>query len=202
MAGIPAMVEGGGLVLRGAPFLKRMDDHEFFDFCQQNRELRIERTSTGDLVIMPPTGSETGRIESNINAELNLWAREDGSGVAFGSSAGFTLPSGAVRSPDAAWIERARWLALSEDSRRRFAPVCPDFVVEIRSASDALAELQSKMEEYLANGTRLAWLIDPVERRVHVYAPGAAVRVLDDPTDVSGGPVLRGFRVAMHAVWG
>lgn len=193
--------ESGALLLRCVPVLKRMTDDEFFELCQENHELHIERTSAGDLVIMPPTGSEGGIIEGDFGALLNIWTKRDGTGVMFSPSAGFALANGAVRSPDASWIEGSRWNALPPDRRKKFAAICPDFMAEIRSSSDALVDLQDKMAEYIANGARVGWLIDPIARTLHVYAPSHPVQVIDDPQVISVDPVLPGFSVDFPALW-
>jgi Uma2 family endonuclease len=178
-----------------------MTDEEFFDFCQMNREWRIERTAEGELIIMPPAGGETGKRNSQLNRLLGNWAEEDGGGVVFDSSTGFELPNGAKRSPDAAWVRRSRWEALTPEQRRKFPPLCPDFVVELRSRSDPLEPLQEKLEEYLANGAELGWLIDPEERKVYVYRPGAEPVCLDSPDRIAGDPVLPGFVLDLRRIW-
>ena len=188
------------LVLHLAPVIE-MSDQQFFEFCQLNRDLRIERTSQGDLVIMPPTGSETGRINFKLTQLFGQWVDADGTGVGFDSSTGFTLPNGATRSPDLAWVKRSRWEALTRQQREGFAPLCPDFVLELRSPSDALEDAQAKMQEYLDNGAQLGWLIDPVEKKVYVYRPQAPVECLDNPQTVSGDPVLPGFVLEVGKVW-
>ena len=189
------------LVIHSGPALQRMSDHEFFEFCQANPELRIERTSEGDLIIMPPTVSDAGRRNFNLTVDFGRWAEVDGTGIGFDSSTGFTLPNGAMRSPDVAWVPRPKWEALSVEQRQSFAPLCPDFVVELRSPSDALRSLQAKMREYIANGARLGWLIDPFERRVYVYRPGAEVECLENPSAVSGDPMLRGLSLNLDRIW-
>ena len=188
------------LVLRLAPVID-MSEQQFFAFCQLNRDLRIERTCQGDLVIMPPTGSETGNINFKLTGAFCTWVDADGTGIGFDSSAGFTLPNGAKRSPDVAWVTRARWEALSQQQREEFAPLCPDFVLELRSPSDALAYVQAKMREYLDNGAQLGWLIDPIEKKVYIYRPQAAVECLDNPQTVSGDPVLPGFVLDVRKLW-
>ena len=180
-------------VLHLGPPERPMSDEEFFAFCQLNRKLRIERTSDGEVIVMTPSGGESGRINAKASARLCDWAESDGTGVSFDSSTGFFLPNGAERSPDLAWVRRARWEALTQDERERFPPLCPDFVGEIRSRSDRLATLQEKMQEYIDNGAELGWLIDPIERKVYVYRPGTPGVCLDDPDTVSGDPVLPGF---------
>lgn len=162
----------------------RLSDDELFDLCARNRELRIERTAEGDLIVMTPAGGETAHRNAKITAALLMWADHDGTGIAFDSSAGFLLPNGAERSPDAAWVERSRWAALPPEGREKFVPLAPDFVVELRSRSDRLSVLQAKMEEYRDNGVRLGWLLDPEERRVHVYRRRQPVEVLEDRKSV------------------
>ncbi len=179
-----------------------MTQDQFFEFCQANRDLRIERTAEGDLLIMPPVGGETSHRNAGLTAEFFTWARRDGSGLVFDSSGGFKLPNGATRAPDVAWVERSRWEALSPEERSKFAPLCPDFVLELRSPSDDLGTLRRKMEEYSANGARLGWLIDPASRRVHVYQADGAVEILEDPASVSGEPTLPGFELDLEVVWG
>lgn len=196
-----SLAETPPLVLHLAPVLE-MSDQQFFKLCQLNRDLRLERTSQGDLVIMPPTGGETGRMNFDLTGLFGHWVHADGSGVAFDASTGFTLPNGAKRSPDLAWVKRARWEALTPQQRDAFPPLCPDFVVELRSRSDALETVQAKMQEYLDNGAQLGWLIDPVERKVYVYRPQAPVECLDNPQTVSGAPVLPGFVLDVRNIWG
>jgi Uma2 family endonuclease len=189
------------LVLRFSPRLKQMSDHEFYEFCQLNRDLRLELTSEGDLIIMPPTGSKTGIRNSRLNLRLAGWAEKDGTGQAFDSSAGFTLPNSAKRSPDFAWINNERWNALTVEEQEEFAPLCPDFVIEFRSRRDMLVNLQSKMEEYMANGAQLGWLIDPLERKVYIYRPSAPAEELDHPQTISGEPLLRGLLLNLQEIW-
>ena len=188
------------LVVRLHPIVDLSDD-DFYQLCQDNRDLRLERSAKGDVLIMPPTGGETGRRSMRLAGQIDRWAARDGTGVAFDSSTGFALPTGAVRSPDAAWVLGARWEALPAEARERFAPLAPDFVVELRSASDRLPDLQAKMDEYRAAGVRLGWLIDPVDSRVYVYDPSGADRVLDRPTQLSGDPVLPGFMLDLEPIW-
>ena len=202
---MPVEVDSFGvrpLVLCLGPLRKKMSDDEFFEFCQANRDLRIERTSEGDLVVMSPAGGRTGNRNIRLAARLEAWAEADGTGLAFDSSTGFILPNGAERAPDAAWISRSRWEQLTEKQQESFPPLCPDFVVELRSPSDDLRALRAKMDEYMANGAQLGWLIDPFEKKVHVYRPGEAGVELDGPETVSGEPVLRGFTLELRAIWG
>jgi Uma2 family endonuclease len=196
----PVEATGLPLVVRLGPVIELSED-QFFEFCQINRELRIERNVQGELLIIPPAGSETGGRNAEITMQLRMWAKREGTGLSFDSSAGFTLPNGAVRSPDAAWITRSRWEQVPLERRDKFAPICPDFVLELRSPSDTLRDLQAKMVEYLANGARLGWLLDPPTRHVYVYRPGAAVERLEDPETVSGDPVPPGFVLNVHEIW-
>ncbi|MDP9456255.1 MAG: hypothetical protein CYG60_12635 [Actinobacteria bacterium] len=188
------------MVLHMGPIVK-MSEEQFFQFCRLNDEWRIERTAEGDLEIMPPTGGGTGSRNLKLVARLGLWTEQDGTGVAFDSSTGFILPNGATRSPDASWVRRERLVDLSSEQKERFLPLCPDFAVELRSPSDRLEGLQDKMREYLENGARLGWLIDPEGRGVYVYEPGKEVRVLHNPNEVSGGTVLSGFSLDLRQIW-
>ncbi|MDP8923292.1 MAG: Uma2 family endonuclease [Chloroflexota bacterium] len=197
---LPAGAWPWPLVLRVRPALELSED-QFFDLCQINGDLRFERTADGVLEIMPPAGSATGYRNADITAQLWTWAKREGTGLAFDSSAGFTLPNGATRSPDASWIARSRWEDVPPERRDRFAPVCPDFVLELRSPTDRLATLQEKLAEYLANGARLGWLLDPLHRHVYVYRPGAPVERLESLESVSGDPVLPGFTLDLREIW-
>lgn len=174
---------------------------QFFELCRINRDLRLERTAEGDIVIMVPAGGETSHRNAELTTSLNLWAKQDGTGVVFDSSGGFELPNGATRAPDASWVQRSRLAHLSQEQKQKFLPVAPDFVIELRSPSDRLRYVQDKMQEYAENGVRLGWLIDPEQRQVHVYRSDGTVIVLDDPTTVSGDPVLPGFELDMQPIW-
>ena len=178
-----------------------MTDDQFFDFCQLNRHFRIERNQIGDLFIMSPTDSETGQRNFNLIGELGIWTKQDGTGVGFGSSGGFTLPNGAVRSPDAAWIKRTKWEIIPADKRKKFAPICPEFVVELRSENDSLSTLKEKMQEYIDNGTQLAWLIDRKQRKVFIYRPNCGVEELDNPQTLTGEDILPGFVLDLSEIW-
>src|SRR3954471_15207915 len=170
----------------------KLTDEQFAQLCRENPELRLELTAGRELVIMPPAGSETGRRSGEVFYSLIDWAKRDGTGISFDSSTGFTLANGAIRSPDASWVKREKWEALAKDQRERFAPLCPDFVIELRSRTDSLSDLHAKLQEYIDNGARLGWLIDPLDRRVYVYRPDQPVEVRDDPISVSGDPILPG----------
>jgi Uma2 family endonuclease len=183
------------------PSIKSMTVEQFYEFCQANPDLRIERNVSGEVIVMPPAFSDTGNRNFKIAVQLGNWAEQDGTGEPFDSSAGFTLPNGATRSPDASWIKLERWNALSEEQKASFAPICPDFVIELRSKSDRLDELQSKMQEYIDNGALLGWLIDRKNRKVHIYRPNRESEILDNPEIVSGELVLPEFVLRMEKIW-
>lgn len=183
------------------PVGMQMSDEHFSAFCLANRDLRIERSANGDVIIMPPAFSEVGNRNCNIAVQLGEWTDQSGTGIGFDSSAGFTLPNRAVRSPDASWIKLERWNALTEQQQASFAPICPDFVVELRSASDSLLQLQTKMQEYIDNGARLGVLIDRKNRTVHLYRPDRPPELLDSPETVSCDPELPGFTLNMTRIW-
>jgi Uma2 family endonuclease len=178
-----------------------LDGERFFDLCQRNRELRIEKTAQGEIVMTSPAGGRTSSRNSILTRQLAEWSERDGSGAAFDSSGGFELPNGAVRSPDAAWVELERLRDLAPGREERFLPLCPTFVVELRSPSDTLDSIQAKMEEYVANGARLGWLIDPRSRRVYVYRPGKEVEILAGSRQVSAAPELPGFVLQLQRIW-
>jgi Uma2 family endonuclease len=196
----PSESTGLPLVLRLRPVLDLSDD-QLLALCALNGDLRIERNAQGDLLIMPPTGYETGDRNAEITMQLRTWAKRDGTGTAVDSSTGFRLPNGAMRAPDGAWIPHARLAAILPEERRKFLPLCPDFVIELRSPTDALRDVRAKMEEYLANGARLGWLIDPDPRHVYVYRSGAPVERLDNPDTISGDPILPGFVLDLREIW-
>ena len=175
---------------------------EFYELCQENPDLEMERTANGEVIIMSSAGSETGARNLSISGQLWLWNEQTQLGITFDSSAGFNLPNGADRSPDATWIAIERWNLLTLEQKRKFAPIAPDFVIELRSASDSMKPLRDKMVEYVNNGVRLAWLIDPQTRTVEIYEPSEEVEVLYDPDYVAGDPILPGFRLNMQKVWG
>jgi Uma2 family endonuclease len=177
-----------------------LSDDQLSEFCQVNRDLRIERNARGELLIMPPAVSDMGDRNAELTTQLRNWAKRDGSGKSFDSSAGFRLPNGAVRSPDASWLPLTRWNALSAEEKKQFAPLCPEFVVELRSASDRLRALQEKMQEYLDNGAEMGLLIDPERQRVHVYRRNREVEILDDPEAVACDRVLPGFVLDLREI--
>jgi Uma2 family endonuclease len=170
-----------------------LTDEQYFQLCQNNRDYRFECTAEGELLIMPPTGSDTGNRNFDIVVELGIWNKQTKLGKGFDSSTGFILPNGAKRSPDASWVKIERWNALTPEQQESFAPICPDFVVELRSRTDSLKELQDKMQEYIDNGASLGWLIDRKNKRVEIYRPGKDVEILENPATLSGEDVLPGF---------
>ncbi|MDY6785450.1 MAG: Uma2 family endonuclease [Cyanobacteriota bacterium] len=185
------------LTLKSIP----LTDEQFFQFCQDNRDLKFERNANGDLIIMTPTGGETSNRNVEIAYQVQAWSRQNNLGIAFDSSGGFRLPNGADRSPDAAWVRRERWDALTSEQQTRFVPLCPDFVIELRSKSDTLAQLRRKMAEYRDNGTHLGLAIDRVSRTVEIYRPAQEVEVLNNPTTIGGEDVLPGFVLTMAPIW-
>jgi len=175
---------------------------QFAALAVANRDLRLERTATGELIVNPPTGGETGRPNFSLIGQLGVWFEaNDTLGVAFDSSTGFELPNGANRSPDASWVRQDRWDALTSEQREGFIPLCPDFVVELRSKTDSLKKLRAKMQEYRENGARLGWLIDPKNKRVEVYRLGQEVEVLENPSTLYGEAVLPGFALTLKRIW-
>ncbi|MBD2105862.1 Uma2 family endonuclease [Nodosilinea sp. FACHB-13] len=179
----------------------RLTREQFYELCKVNHDIRLERSSTGDLILMPPTGWESGRQNSKLNLRVGAWAEQDGTGFVFDSSTGFSLPNGADRSPDVAWVAKSRIEALAPDPAK-FLSLAPDFVIELRSATDKLATLQHKMAEYRDCGVRLGWLIDPKEKRVEIYRLGRPPEYLSQPEQLSGEEVLPGFVLVMAEIWG
>jgi Uma2 family endonuclease len=179
-----------------------MTDDELMAFSEANKPCKVERLASGEILVMTPSGFENNRREAFVVHKLFEWAEEDGRGVAFSSNAGFNLPDGSTLSPDAGWVETSRVAALSEREQERFLPFAPDFLIEILSPSDSLTELDAKMEQWIANGVRLAWRIDPFGGTVAIYAPGQAPVVLNRPETVEGTEPVAGFRLKMERVWG
>ena len=178
-----------------------LTDEQFYQLCVNNRDLQIERNANGDLVIMPPTGGETGNRNGRLIQQLFNWSDRDGTGIAFDSSTGFILPNGANRSPDASWIPLAKWAALTDREKQRFLPLCPDFAVELLSPSDNLARTQAKMQEYLDNGMVLGWLINPVQQQVEIYRQNQQIEILNTLNSLSGENVLLGFVLDLQPIW-
>lgn len=189
------------IVLNLKPFVD-LNDEQFYQLCQNHRELKFERTAQGELVIMSPIGGEGGSREADLIADLVYWNRRTQLGKVFSSSTCFKLPNGADRSPDAAWVSGDRWNQLTPDQQKKFPPLCPDFVIELRSESDALEPLQQKMQEYINSGLRLGWLINSQDQQVEVYRINQAKQVLDKPQQVEGKEVLPGFVFDLSVLWG
>ena len=182
--------------------IPHLTSNGFAELCQANEELQLERAATGEVIIMPPTFPWTGKQNSGLNAQLWYWNDQRSLGIAFDSSTGFTLPNGAVISPDACWVSNQRWEALTTSQHQEeFSPLCPDFVIELRSSSDTLKKLREKMQEYLDNGVRLGWLIDSKTQQVEIYRPGQDVEILKTPNNISGEDVLPGFTLNLNKVW-
>jgi Uma2 family endonuclease len=200
MTSAQVLLEDERLVLKLEPIVS-LTDEQFFELCQLNRDLRIEQTADGELLIIPPTSGNTGNRNLEIEGQLWLWNRQTKLGKAFNSSTGFKLPNGAERSPDAAWIRLERWETVPQDQQEKFVPLCPDFVVELKSPTDSLTVLQNKMEEYIQNGAQLGWLIDRKQRRAYIYHAQAAVQCLENPSTLDGEPMLSGFILNLSEVW-
>ncbi|MBR8835791.1 MAG: Uma2 family endonuclease [Stigonema ocellatum SAG 48.90 = DSM 106950] len=178
-----------------------LTNEQFYQLCQNNRELKFERTVNGELIVMAPTGGETGNRNFKLIQQLANWADSDGTGIGFDSSTCFNLPNGADRSPDAAWIPLEKWNSLTPEEQKKFPPICPDFVIELRSPSDALKPLQEKMQEYIDNGTRLGWLINRKDRQVEIYRQGQPKEVLESPMTLFGEDVLFNFILNLESIW-
>ncbi|WP_193199340.1 Uma2 family endonuclease [Nostoc sp. MG11] len=183
------------------PALVQMTNEQFYEFCQANEDLQIERTANGEVIIISAAFSDTGNRNFYIAAQLGNWTEQDGTGIGFDSGTGFTLPNGAMGSPDASWIELERWNALTDSQKASFAPVCPSFVIELRSSSDRLIKLQDKMQEYIDNGASLGWLIDRQNRKVYIYCLNQELEILENPEVVTGNPELPGFILRMAKIW-
>jgi Uma2 family endonuclease len=179
----------------------KLTDEQFYQLCQDNETLRFERNSKGELIIMPPTGGETSNRNAGLTAQIWVWNEQTQPGKVFDSSGGFKLPNGADRSPDASWVKLERWNALTPEQKTKFAPLCPDFVVELLSPSDSLKDTQEKMKEYRDNGARLGWLINRKSRQVEIYRQGQDVEVVENPVTLSGEDVLPGFALYLESIW-
>ena len=197
---VPLFFDWGSLPVR-VRLQRRLTDDSLYAFCRRHPDLRIEQTADGELIIMPPTGGEPGRRNFVLSLLLGVWAEKDGRGLAFDSSTAFILPNGAERSPDASWVRRPRWERLTPKQREQFPPLCPDFVAELRSRTDSLTDLQAKMAEYMANGARLGWLLDPAGHRVWIYEAHHDPVLLHDPATLGGGTVLPKFRLKLSRLW-
>ena len=179
----------------------KLTSEQFYQLCEENPDLKLERNANGELIVMPPTGGETGKRNLTAGAQLWTWNEQTELGEAFDSSTGFTLPNKADRSPDVSWVEKSRWSALTPEQREKFIPLCPDFVIELVSPSDSLKKSQEKMQEYMENGCRLGWLINRKKREVEIYRPGQDVEVLQFPLTLSGENVLPGFVLNLQKIW-
>jgi Uma2 family endonuclease len=188
------------LTLNLNPVIK-LTTEQFYQLCEENSDLKLERNAQGQLIIMPPTGGETGRSNVNLIVQVASWNEKNQSGEVFDSSTGFTLQNGADRSPDVSWVEKSRWDALTKEQKEKFLPLCPDFVIEIISPSDTLKKVQEKMDEYINNGCRLGWLINRKKQEVEIYRPGQQVEVLKSPQTLSGENVLPGFVLNLQRIW-
>ncbi|MGB3760294.1 MAG: Uma2 family endonuclease [Rivularia sp. (in: cyanobacteria)] len=184
------------VVLNLEPII-RLSDEQFYQLCVVNRDLSLELNATGELIIVPPVGGESGNQEADLITDLNIWNRQTGLGTVFSSSTIFKVPNGAKRSPDAAWVKLEHWEALSLEERKKFPPLTPDFVIELRSESDRLKPLQDKMQEYIENGVRLGWLINPQDKQVEIYRQNKLVEVGIIPITLSGEDVLPGFELEL-----
>jgi Uma2 family endonuclease len=203
MVQTPTQTETETLLLELPKTLKLyVTQEQFTTLAASNRELQLERTAKGELIVNPPTGWETGKSNRSIIGQLDRWYEDNQQGEAFDCNTGFILPNGANRSPDASWISQERWDALTDEQKGTFPKICPDFVVELRSASDPLKSLQEKMQEYMDNGAKLGWLIDPQNRTVEIYRVGLDVEILTNPPELSGENLLPGFILNLRRVWG
>ncbi|AFZ03063.1 Uma2 family endonuclease [Calothrix sp. PCC 6303] len=180
----------------------KLTKEQFYQLCEENPDLKLERNTQGELIIMPPTGGETGRSNVNLILQVASWNEQNQLGEVFDSSTGFTLPSGADRSPDVSWVEKSRWDALTKEQKERFIPLCPDFVIEILSPNDSLKKTQQKIQEYIENGCSLGWLLNRKKQEVEIYRPGKDVEVLNSPQSLSGEDILPGLIVNLQKIWG
>ncbi|MGB7895466.1 MAG: Uma2 family endonuclease [Microcoleus sp.] len=181
--------------------LIKLTSEQFYQLCEENPDLKLERNANGELIVMPPTGGETGKRNVKLTTQLDVWNEQTELGEVFDSSTGFTLPNKADRSPDASWVEKSRWSALTPEQREKFIPLCPDFVIELVSPSDSLKKTQEKMQEYIENGCRLGWLINRKKREVEIYRPGQDVEVLQSLLTLSGENILPGFVLNLQKIW-
>ncbi|MEG3894315.1 MULTISPECIES: Uma2 family endonuclease [unclassified Microcoleus] len=179
----------------------KLTSQQFYQLCEENPDLKLERSANGELIAMPPTGGETGKRNVKLTTQLDVWNEQTELGEVFDSSTGFTLPNKADRSPDASWVEKYRWDALTPEQREKFIPLCPDFVIELVSPTDSLKKTQEKMQEYIENGCRLGWLINRKKPEVEIYRPGRDVEILPSPQTISGEDVLPGFVLNLQKIW-
>ena len=200
MTEVLEFIEQAPLVIHPVPS-HQMDDDQFFEFCQLNRDLRIERNAEGDIILTAPAGGSSGSANAKLTIQFGIWAQNNGTGTIFDSSTGFVLPNKAVRAPDVAWVLNKRLEALTQEQWEKFLPLCPDFVLELRSPSDPLRLQCDKMTEYMASGARLGWLLDPVKKQAHIYHPRRPVEILDNPPQLSGENIMPGFTLDLHDLW-
>ena len=178
----------------------KVTEEQFEQLAIANRDLRLERKHDGELIIMPPTGSETGNKNSTIVGQLFIWSDLENLGLVFDSSTGFRLPNGSIRSPDASWVSNAKWESLTSEQKQKFAPICPEFVIELCSPSDSIGPVREKMSEYMNNGSLLGWLIDPIEKKVEIYRQGQDKEILNNPSSLSGENILPGFSLDLSKI--
>lgn len=182
-------------------FVGEISDEHFEKICRKNRDFRIEQTAEGELILMPPTLPDTGWKNTKLTTRTENWSEFNNAGVVFDSSTFFTLPNGARRSPDVAWIRREKWENWSSEKRRESSDIVPDFVIKLRSSTDSVKTLQNKMTEYIENGVLLGWLIDPQTQKVHIYRENGKVEILENPKTVSGEDILQGFELNVQEIW-
>ena len=194
-------VEKSDLLVLHIPKSMPFSEEQFFEFCVENKELRIERSIQGDFEIMSPTGGITGNRNLMLAAQLYNWAIQNNTGIGFDSSTGFILPNGSTRSPDVSWVKKSRLAHLTSKQKQRFLPLCPDFVIELRSPTDSLKTLKKKMQEYMENGARLGWLINPQQQQVFIYQPEKSVVILERPKFLTDDLLLVGFKLEMRVIW-
>lgn len=179
----------------------RLTEEQFEELCRNHADAKFELSANGELIVMPPTSLDAGWKNTRLTTDTEIWSRSDQSGIVFDSSTMFTLPNGAKRSPDVSWMSRDKWDDLSPSDRRKFTRVVPDFVIELRSPTDYLGDIQETMSEYIENGVQLGWLIDPIEQKVHIYRANRKIEILNDPETVSGENVLKGFALNVREIW-
>ncbi len=182
-------------------FVGRISDEHFEKICSKNRDFKIEQTAEGELILMPPTLPDSGWRNNDLSTDVTIWNRKTKEGIVFDSSTYFTLPNGARRSPDVTWMKREKWESLTAEQRKKVSRIIPDFVIELRSSTDSIKVLQAKMREYIENGVRLGWLIDPKNRKVHVYRANGETEILQNPEKLSGEDVLVGFELNVREIF-
>ena len=195
------MLEELGSIVLDTRSLGGFTDAEFYQFCLDNRNLKFERDAESNIIVMSNTGGKTGYYNHEINLEIGIWNRKYKMGICFDSSTAFKLPNNAVRSPDAAWVKNERWMSLTDKEKEQFPPLCPDFIVEIKSASDVLTSLKNKMNEWIANGTRLAWLVNPEEKLTYVFTADGGVSTVSFEEIVTGESVLEDFKIILSSIF-